>query len=334
MSNLPVVAVTLGDAAGIGAEVVAKLFSRAEWRGVARPVVVGDEWVWRRGQEVAGVEVPVRPVESFAEARGGSAAEPCFLAVDSVSASDIGEPAPSAAAGRGALRVLDLCLDGVVRGEVDAICFAPLNKQSMKLGGLKFDDELNYFANVLGVDSYFCEFNTLGSLWTSRVSSHVPMTEIFHYITEERVEAAARLTRETLARAGFVNPRIGIAALNPHGGDGGTCGREEIDILAPALERLHREGIAVEGPYPADTIFLRAQAGHLDAVITLYHDQGQIALKLLGFERGVTVAGGLPASITTPARGTAFDIAGQGVANSESMVQAFLLAARLGAALA
>lgn len=332
MDKPPVVAITLGDAAGIGAEIVAKLLRRSEWQGAARPVVVGDEWVWRRGQAQAGADVPVRRVGSLAEAGEGASTEPCFLPIESVSAADIDAPVSSAAAGRGALQALNTCLEGVRRGDVDAICFAPLNKQSLKLGGMKVEDELHYFANFFGVETYFCEFNTLGTLWTSRVSSHVPMKSIFDYITQERVEAAARLTWNTLRRAGFDNPRIGIAALNPHGGDGGTCGREEIDILAPALERLAREGVPVEGPFPADTIFLKARAGLLDSVITLYHDQGQIALKLLGFERGVTVHGGVPACITTPAHGTAFDIAGKGVANAEAMVQAFLLASRMGAA--
>ena len=331
MDDLPVVAVTLGDAAGIGPEVVAKLFARPEWRGAARPVIVADEWVWEAGQRLAGPELPVRPVRSFAEAREGAPDRPCLLAIDSVAAADVAAPVVSAAAGRGALQALNTCLEAVRRGEVDAICFAPLNKQSMKLGGMKGDDELHHFASFFGVDGYFCEFNTLGTLWTSRVSSHVPMAEIFRYITAERIEAAARLTWDTLLRAGFERPNVGIAALNPHGGDGGTCGREEIDILAPAIESLHQQGMAVQGPFPADTIFLKARAGLLDAVITLYHDQGQIALKLLGFERGVTVHGGLPASITTPAHGTAFDIAGEGVANAEAMVQAFLLAARLAA---
>jgi 4-hydroxythreonine-4-phosphate dehydrogenase len=135
-----------------------------------------------------------------------------------------------------------------------------------------------------------------------------------------------------LKKAGFAEPRVAVAALNPHGGDGGTCGREEIDIIEPAARELNAEGLPIQGPFPADTIFLKAQAGTLDAIVTMYHDQGQVAIKLMGFSRGVTVQGGLPVPITTPAHGTAFDIVGQNKANAEAMTQAFLLAAKMGSA--
>ena len=125
-------------------------------------------------------------------------------------------------------------------------------------------------------------------------------------------------------------PRVAVAAFNPHGGDGGTCGREEVDIIAPAVRELNQEGLPVQGPFPADTIFLKAQAGEFQAIVTMYHDQGQIAIKLLGFSRGVTVQGGLPIPITTPAHGTAYDIAGQGRASDAAMWQAFNVACRMG----
>ena len=219
-----------------------------------------------------------------------------------------------------------------MRGDIDAVCFAPLNKQAMKKGGMAFEDEQHFFADHLGVTGYFCEFNTLGTLWTSRISSHIPLADIPKYVTKDRIKAAARLTFQTLKRAGFAAPRVALAALNPHGGDGGTCGREEIDIIEPAARELNEEGLPILGPFPADTIFLKARDGQLDSIVTMYHDQGQVAVKLLGFERGVTVAGGLPVPITTPAHGTAFDIVGQGKANAEAMTQAFLLAAKMGAA--
>ena len=132
--------------------------------------------------------------------------------------------------------------------------------------------------------------------------------------------------------AGYARPRIAVAALNPHAGDGGNFGREEIDVIAPAVAQGQKRQIAVEGPFPSDTVFLRARAGHFDAVLTMYHDQGQIAIKLLGFERGVTVLGGLPVPICTPAHGTAYDIAGKGIANVSATVQAFKLACAMGRA--
>jgi 4-hydroxythreonine-4-phosphate dehydrogenase len=254
-----------------------------------------------------------------------------LLEMDTVSESDVVTGQVTEAAGRGARMALTACLDAAVRGDIDAVCFAPLNKQAMKKGGMAFEDEQHFFADHLGVTGYFCEFNTLGTLWTSRISSHIPLADIPKYVTKDRIKAAARLTFQTLKKAGFDQPRVALAALNPHGGDGGTCGREEIDIIEPAARELNEEGLPILGPFPADTIFLKARDGALDSIVTMYHDQGQVAVKLLGFERGVTVAGGLPVPITTPAHGTAFDIVGQGKAKAEAMTQALLLAAKMGA---
>ena len=326
----PVVAITFGDASGIGPELVAKFLTRPEI-SAAQIVLVGDAWVWAQGQKIAGVSPPVKIIKDWSEARVGDGT-PMLLQMDTIAESDITQGQVTAAAGRGARAALTACLDAAVRGDIDAVCFAPLNKQAMKKGGMAFEDEQHFFADHLGVTGYFCEFNTLGTLWTSRISSHVPLADIPKYVTKDRIKAAARLTYKTLKTAGFAQPRVAVAALNPHGGDGGTCGREEIDIIEPAARELNEEGLPIQGPYPADTIFLKARDGALDSIVTMYHDQGQVAVKLMGFERGVTVAGGLPAPITTPAHGTAFDIVGQGKANAEAMTQAYLLAAKMGAA--
>jgi 4-hydroxythreonine-4-phosphate dehydrogenase len=331
MMNKPIVAVTFGDASGIGPELVAKLLTRQDALAAARIVLVGDAWVWAEGQRIAGATPPVRIIRDWNEARQGDDT-PMLLELTTVAKADIVPAQATAAAGAGARLALTACLDAVKGGHADAICFAPLNKQAMKKGGMAFEDELHFFADYFGVKDYFCEFNTLGTLWTSRISSHVPLAEVAKYVTKDRIKAAARLTYQTLKRAGFAHPRVAVAALNPHGGDGGTCGREEIDIIEPAARELNAEGFPIMGPFPADTIFLKARDGALDSIVTMYHDQGQVAVKLLGFERGVTVAGGLPAPITTPAHGTAFDITGQGKANAEAMTQAFLLAAKMAAA--
>jgi len=324
----PVIAVTFGDASGIGPELVAKLLARPDIRAAAQIVLVGDAWVWNRGQGIAGTNTEVQMIQNWRQARNGNGT-PMLLETDTVREADIVPAQVTAAAGKGARLALTACLDAAKRGDVDAICFAPLNKLAMKKGGMDFEDELHFFADYLGVQDYFCEFNTLGTLWTSRISSHIPLAEIPKYVTKDRIQAAARLTYQTLKRAGFAQPRVAVAALNPHGGEGGTCGREEIDIIQPAVKELNEAGLPIQGPYPADTIFLKARDGALDSIVTMYHDQGQVAVKLLGFERGVTVQGGLPVPITTPAHGTAFDIAGQGKANAEAMTQAFLLAAKL-----
>ena len=330
ISALPTIALTLGDPAGIGAELIAKLLQRTDLMRLANVVLIGDRWLWDEGQRIAGTSLRLPEIDAIDEARkhqGG----PCFLPLDTVQASQVAPAAASAAGGQSVLQVLALCLDAVAARKIDAICFAPLNKFAMKLGGMPFEDELHLFAHHLKVTSYFCEFNTLGEIWTARISSHVPLKDVASYLEPARIKDATRLLYKSLQAVGFGAPRVAVAAFNPHGGDGGTCGREEIDIIAPAVRALCNEGYPVEGPFPADTIFLKARAGLYDGIVTMYHDQGQIAIKLMGFEKGVTVQGGLPVPITTPAHGTAYDIAGQNKANVEATVQAFLIACRMGA---
>lgn len=335
--SLPIIALTLGDPAGIGAELIAKLLAKPEARQHAKLVLVGDAWLWEQGQDIAGVCVPTDPIGDWSVLASRSPTAPAaLLAVNTIAPDHVEMGVAGAAGGQAALQVLNRCMDAALVGEIDAICFAPLNKQAMKMGGLQHEDELHHFAHYLGVEGYFCEFNTLGHLWTSRISSHIPLKDVHQYITQERIAQAAELIYEALRSAGVTTPKIAIAGLNPHNGDGGTCGREEIDTIIPAVQALQARTWPTEapfhGPYPADTVFLKAQAGQFHAVVTMYHDQGQIAIKLLGFSQGVTVQGGMPIPITTPAHGTAYDIAGLGRANVQATWQALLVAARMGAA--
>ncbi len=332
-SPLPVIALTLGDPAGIGPELIARLLAQPDTTGRANIVLIGDPWLWAWGQQMAGVQVATTPLDSMEQARGRTnTQQAAFVTMDTVQHSEVTVGQVSAAGGRSVLQVLNRCMDAARTGAVDAICFAPLNKQAMKMGGLRHEDELHHFAEYLDVQGYFCEFNTLNGLWTARVSSHIPLKDAASYLSVERIQQATRLIYRSLQAAGTTQPRVAVAAFNPHGGDGGTCGREEIDIIEPAVRALNAEGVKVTGPYPADTIFLKARDGELDAIVTMYHDQGQIAIKLMGFSKGVTVQGGLPIPITTPAHGTAYDIAGQGRANVSATEQAFLIACRMGAA--
>ena len=331
VSQKPTVALTLGEPAGIGPELMAKLLARRDPIERAKVVLVGDAWLWEEGQAIAGVSIATRTVNGFDEVRLLGDGSPLFLAVESVRPGEVPRAEASPAGGASVLKVLRMCMDAASLGLIDAICFAPLNKQSMRMAGMKFSDDLHFFADHLKVNSYCCELNTLGNLWTSRLSSHVPLKEIGLYLTKERIVDAVKLLYDALRLAGFEHPRVAVAALNPHGGEGGTCGREEIDIIAPAVSEVNADGYPVAGPFPADTIFLKARDGQYDGIVTMYHDQGQIALRLLGFERGVTIHGGLPIPITTPAHGSAFDIAGRNKANVEATVQAFLIACRMGA---
>jgi 4-hydroxythreonine-4-phosphate dehydrogenase len=329
----PVIALTLGDPAGIGTELIARLLALPEVATLAHVVLVGDRWLWDEGQRIAGVQTATQDVASLAEVRTrADTSVPAFFAMDTVSAALVQRGQVGAAGGKAALQVLNQCMDAALASQIDAICFAPLNKQALKMGGMKHDDELHHFAKYLGVNNYFCEFNTLGDLWTSRVSSHIPLKDAAGVLSKERIIAATRLIYRSLQASGLASPKVAVAAFNPHGGDGGTCGREEIDIIEPAVRALKAEGLPVDGPFPADTIFLRAREGEYQAIVTMYHDQGQIALKLMGFSKGVTVQGGLNVPITTPAHGTAYDIAGQGKADVNAILNAFRIAARMGLA--
>lgn len=331
MNARPTIALTLGDPAGIGPELIAKLMARDELVRQATVVLVGDRWVWEDAQRVSGSRVPLREISSIDAVRQAEmAGPPLFMPVHTVQPHDVQPGVANTAGGASVLRTLKLCLDAATAGMIDAICFAPLNKYAMKLAGFGFEDELHFFADYLGVHSYVCELNLLDGLWTSRVTSHIPLKDVTQYLTKDRIKDATKLLYRTLRTAGVRDPRVAVAGLNPHAGEGGTCGREEIEIIEPALREARAEGFPLDGPFPADTIFLKARAGLYDAIITMYHDQGQIALKLMGFDRGISVQGGLPVPILTPSHGTAFDIVGQNKANVEAMGKAFLLACRMG----
>jgi len=207
--------------------------------------------------------------------------------------------------------------------------FAPLNKQAFILGGYDYEDEHALFREFFKWEKPAGIMNVLDKLWTFRVTCHIPISEVACSLNKENILSAIQLADATLRLAGYELPRIGVAALNPHAGEGGLCGSEEVTIIQPAIAAARAEGIEALGPFSADTIFIAAFKGDYDAVLTMYHDQGQIATKLIGFDIGVTVAAGLPYPITTPEHGTAFDIAGKGIAKTDATEQAIIIAAKM-----
>jgi 4-hydroxythreonine-4-phosphate dehydrogenase len=319
------VGLLLGDASGVGPELAAKLLAGGDLAPDATTVVIGEPRVLERGAAAAGVDLAL-PVVSGLRPDGDPAVLLQGPSIDPET-TPVGEA--SAAAGKAVLDTFRLALDLAREGDLDAICFAPCNKQAMHMGGLAFEDELRFFVDHLGFTGPVGEINATDRLATTRVTSHVPLRAVADLITGDGVLAAIRLADATLRQAGDTRPRIAVCGLNPHAGDGGIFGREEIDVIAPAIERAKREQIAASGPYPSDTVFIRARDGEFDAVVTMYHDQGQIAMKLMGFERGITIHAGLPIPITTPAHGTAFDIAGRGIARVDAMRNAYLTACRM-----
>jgi 4-hydroxythreonine-4-phosphate dehydrogenase len=182
---------------------------------------------------------------------------------------------------------------------------------------------------VLSFTGKVREFNVLEKVWNARVTSHIPLKDVASHLSVEAILAELKLTQACLKDAGYEEAKIAVAGLNPHAGDGGSFGMEEIDIIEPAVEKARALGFNVEGPFPADTVFLRALKEGFNAVMTMYHDQGQIAMKIIGFDKGVTMMGGLPFPLCTPAHGTAYDIAGKGIADIGATREAILLAARM-----
>jgi 4-hydroxythreonine-4-phosphate dehydrogenase len=327
----PRLAMVLGDPAGIGPELIARLLSEREVRPKAHIVLIADLHEVERGMEIAGCTFPYRSMSSL-EALEFTDDTPLLYAYRGRAAGNFARSEASRAGGQYSLDTLEQALRLTQKGLTDAIVFGPLNKTSLHMAGMAHSDELHWFAEYLRYDGPFCEFNVLDQLWTSRVTSHVALKDVPGLLSHDRIIEAIRLIDNELKRAGITSPRIGVCGLNPHNGDNGSFGREELDVIRPAVEAARALGIDAQGPYPADTIFLKVQgsAPAFDAVVTMYHDQGQIAIKLMGFSRGVTVQGGLPIPITTPAHGTAFDIAGQGRANPGAIRQAFEIACRLG----
>jgi 4-hydroxythreonine-4-phosphate dehydrogenase len=318
----------LGDPAGVGPEIAAKLLVRNKDRDDLQYLVFGTEAVIAAGARVAQLDL-VLPVRKAGQAIPKDMPGQMLLAIDDQNAKEIDPGKANRAAGLYALRSLDAAVAAAKAGQIDAIVYAPLNKHAMSLAGFDDVDEIHYLAQKFGCNHFCTELNMLEQLWTARVTSHVPISEVARHITTRRVLEATRLGVATMSRAGVENPRVAIAGLNPHAGDGGTIGKEETEIILPAIEALKEEALDVSGPCSPDTVFVMAYRGAYDLVVSMYHDQGQIALKSLGFERLVTVLGGLPVPTITASSGSAYDITGKNRASAEGLISATELACRL-----
>ena len=324
----PKIGIIPGDPGGIGPELIAKLLSKEDTAEKADILLIGDGHLFTQGMQQADAHYDMRACQpqdgDWTTGESYAHFDRQTITEDEVSIADV-----TLANGQSALANLNCALELAKDGVIDAITFGPFNKAALIEAGLGHEDELHYMAEFLGVETYISELNTLDGVWTSRVSSHIALKDVPDYITDHRISEAVHLIDKTLRRSGLSRPRLSVAALNPHAGDNGNFGREEIDVITPAVQALQSEQVNVDGPWPSDTVFLKAKAGDVDGIITMYHDQGQIALKLMGFDRGVTVQGGIPFPVTTPAHGTAFDIAGSGTADVKAMTAAFDIACNM-----
>lgn len=329
--SLPVIALAMGDPAGISPELTARILADEAVRAAAGLIVIGDLRVLREGARVAGVDPALRVIAPDAPLPEDLSA-PVFIDLATLDPASIRRGEISEAGGRFAAENFRYALSLAMAGHADAVSFTPFNKAAMRLHVAGYEDEIGFTAGFIGFQGAAKEFNVLEGLWNARVTSHVPLSAVAGLITRDSILENLRLTHAALRDSGIQAPRIAVAGLNPHAGDGGNFGREEIEVIGPAVAAAQAEGLGCDGPYPSDTVFVRARRGDFDAVLTMYHDQGQIAMKLIGFEQGVTLLGGFPFPICTPAHGTAYDIAGQGIAHPGAARNALLLAARMGAA--
>lgn len=302
------IAITMGDAGGVGPEIIVAALSDARLKGI-QPVVVGDPGMIARAAALRGVDADFEML-SVVKTDG-----------------DI-KPVSSAKSGHAAVACIRRAVAEAMAGNVDAIVTAPISKESLKLAGYSWPGHTELLAELTGTRD-FAMMLAGGPLRVLLVTIHTALANVPKLIKKDRVLASIRLARRACLSLGLKNPRIGVAGLNPHAGEGGIFGDEEIREIFPAVEAARAEGIPAIGPYPPDVIFRKAYMREFDIVVSMYHDQGLIPLKMIAFDKGVNVTVGLPIVRTSPDHGTAFDIAWQGMADCRSMIEAIRLAARL-----
>jgi 4-hydroxythreonine-4-phosphate dehydrogenase len=323
----PQIGITMGDAAGIGSEIIVKAFLDPSIYEISRPVVIGDAKVLQQLVGLLKAPLTVGPIVSIAEAIYKEGNIDC-IDLDLLDSSiQFGEL--SGLAGDAAYRYIEKAISLALAGEIDAICTAPINKQALKLGGHDYPGHTEILADLTGTSDFAMMFSS-PNLIVVLVTIHEGLIEAVELINPQNVYGTINLTNEALHKMGYVKPRIAVCGINPHAGEGGLFGNlEEEKKIEPAIEKARGEGIIVSGPYPADTLFSKAIKGEFEAVIAMYHDQGLIPIKLFGIEHGVNITIGLPFTRTSVDHGTAFDIAGKGVADAQNMKLAIVKAAEL-----
>lgn len=325
--NRPLLAITLGDPAGIGPEVVVKALAHADVYESCRPLVIGDRRILAR----AASWVNSSPAFDVVHEPEQGVYSPDFITLLDLNNADPATIAPgevSAAAGRAAVEYVLSACDLALNGAVDAIVTAPLNKEAMNLAGFHYAGHTELLADRTGADKVSMLL-TGPKLRVVHVSTHVSLTEAIRRVTTQRVEEVIDLAQRACQALGIPQPRIAVAGLNPHASEGGLFGDEEARQVMPAIANARARGLNVSDPQPPDTVFLRAVQGEFDIVVAMYHDQGHIPMKLLAFDSGVNVSIGLPIIRTSVDHGTAFDIAGTGRAREESMLAAIDVAVRM-----
>jgi len=323
----PRIGITMGDPAGIGPEVVLKAAAESEVGAACIPIIIGDAQLLAHNARTLDLQCGykiVRRGEPFPD----RISDPLIYHLDNIEG-HLEPGIESGAAGKAAAGYIEAAVELCAAGSIDAIATAPINKRALFLGGYSFPGHTEFLAHLTGAEEVAMGF-VAANLRVVLLSTHVPLSEAIRMVTRERIEKTVRLANRELRRWGIEQPRLAMAALNPHGAEGGLFGIEEVSEMMPAIETCRvTEGIDLRGPFSADTVYLRASRGEFDAVVACYHDQAMIPVKCLSFGEAVNVTLGLPFIRTSVDHGTAFDIAGKGIAEHSSMVAAIKLAAEL-----
>jgi 4-hydroxythreonine-4-phosphate dehydrogenase len=323
----PIIAITMGDAAGIGPEIIVKALQLKEIYSICCPLVVGEGDIMQETIKLVNSPLKLHPVKTIAELKGQLGVID-LLDLHNLDRKEVITGQICKACGKAAMEYIAKAAELALKGEVKAMVTAPINKEATIQAGYGDVGHLEFLARLTGATEYATMLVT-GPLRVVHLTTHYSLKQACDLVTRERILAKLKLTHSSFRQWGIERPRIGVAALNPHAGEGGLFGTEEIKQIAPAVKEAQSLGIDALGPFPADSIFPRAINGEFDVVLAMYHDQGHIPIKVHGFERSVSVALGLPFVRTSVDHGTAFDIAGKGIADSQSLEEAIKTAVRL-----
>lgn len=323
----PIIAITMGDANGIGPEVIIKALNTPSIYEECLPIVIGERKILENAKcKMQNARLEINSFKDVSEAKFELGTVDC-LEVNNISELEMGKI--SQITGKAAIEYLEKAVELAQNHKIHAITTAPVSKEAINKAGFHFVGQTDFLASLTHIRKYAMMFVS-PALKVVLVTIHLPLYKAVRVISKKKVLTTIRLTQATLKDYfGIKKPKIGVAGLNPHASEGGLFGQEEKKKIIPAIEVAQRKGIDARGPYPPDTIFYRAIKGEFDVVIAMYHDQGLIPLKLLAFDEAVNVTIGLPLIRTSPDHGTAFDIAGKNIANPQSMIEAIKLAARM-----
>lgn len=317
----------MGDAAGVGPEIIVKSLQSKELYENAHPIVIGDAKMLSRAADVLAKDITITKIDESSDFVTNYGEIACYDL--NLLSSDLTYGHVSPEAGNAAFQYLKKAIELANEGKIDAICTAPLNKEALHKGGHMYPGHTEILADLTGTERFSMMLSS-PKLKVIHVTTHVGLVDAINMINPERVFEVIRLADETLTKSGISQPKIGVCGINPHAGENGLFGYgEEEEKIIPAIERSQKAGINVEGPLPADTLFFRAQRGDFDIVVAMYHDQGHGPIKVLGLEAGVNITVGLPIIRTSVDHGTAFDIAGTGVVDERSMLEALRQAVEL-----